>query len=64
MIIFGSKTKTKLQYSQFLVQKLKLNQKLLNFFSRVGRTGTKLKGFIYKTINYLAQFFEHADVCS
>jgi len=57
MIIFGSKTKTKLKYSQFLVQKLKLNQNLLNLLSK---TGTKLKGFIYET-NYLAQFFEDAD---
>jgi len=47
MIIFGSKSKIKLKYSQFLVQKLKLSQNLLNIFSR---TGTKLKGFIYKTI--------------
>jgi len=43
MIMFGSKTK--LKYSQFLVQKL--NQNLLNLFSK---TGTKLKGFTYKTI--------------
>jgi len=61
MIIFGSKTKIKLKYSQFLVQKLKLNQNLLNIFSK---TGTKLKDFIYKTINYLAQFFEDADACN
>jgi len=44
MIIFGSKTKTKLKYSQFLVQKLKLNQNLLNIFSRTARF------HIYKTI--------------
>ena len=34
--IFSSKTKTKLKYSQVLVQKLKLNHNPLNSFTRTG----------------------------
>ena len=58
MIIFDSKTKTKLKCSQFLVQKLKLQTKILIIFGSKTKTKPKYSQFLVQKTKTKPQPFE------